>query len=51
MRKVNRYFYPAVFTYEEGHGGYPLTIDGVNQDDMFVYLPYAGQKKDEEKKG
>ncbi len=30
------------FTYEEGHGGYPLTIDGVNQDDMFVYLPYAG---------
>lgn len=30
------------FTYEEGDGGYPLTIDGVDQDDMFVYLPYAG---------
>ena len=30
------------FTYEEGDGGYPSTIDGVDQDDMFVYLPYAG---------
>lgn len=30
------------FIYEEGGDGYTLTIDGVNQDDMFVYLPYAG---------
>lgn len=30
------------FTYEEDQDGYTFTIDGVNQEDMFVYLPYAG---------
>lgn len=30
------------FIYEEGGDGYTLTIDGVDQDDMFVYLPYVG---------
>lgn len=30
------------FTYEEEEDGYTLTIDGVDQYDMFVYLPYAG---------
>lgn len=30
------------FIYEEAGDGYTLTIDGVDQDDMFVYLPYSG---------
>ena len=30
------------FIYEEAGDGYTLTIDGVDQDDMFVYLPYVG---------
>lgn len=30
------------FVYQEAGDGYTLTIDGVDQDDMFVYLPYSG---------
>ena len=36
------YFGKYYFTYEEDQDGYTFTIDGVNQEDMFVYLPYAG---------
>lgn len=30
------------FTYDVAEDGYTYSINGVNQEDMFVYLPYAG---------